>query len=171
MLSVDGDADASVENRIRIGWNKYRQLVSLLTNKDISLKVRGRLNSSCVQSSMQHGSKTWPIRKESEVALQRAEMRMVRWMCYVKTQDRIPSKGLKGRLRLDEIMSVLQHVLQKENYDWVKKCMEYEVKGARSRGRPKKIWREIVEKDCQVHGLNREDATDHIRWKKQIKDD
>ena len=27
MLSVDGDADAAVENRTRIGWNKFRQLV------------------------------------------------------------------------------------------------------------------------------------------------
>ena len=24
MLSVDGDADAAVEARIRIGWNKFR---------------------------------------------------------------------------------------------------------------------------------------------------
>jgi len=48
MLSVDGDADAAVENRIRIGWNKFRQLVPLLTNKHISLKVRGRLSSGCL---------------------------------------------------------------------------------------------------------------------------
>ena len=34
MLSVDGDADAAVEARIRIGWNKFRQLVPLLTNKE-----------------------------------------------------------------------------------------------------------------------------------------
>jgi len=27
MLSVDGDADAAVGARIRIGWNKFRQLV------------------------------------------------------------------------------------------------------------------------------------------------
>ena len=37
MLSVDGDADAAGEARIRIGWNKFRQLVPLLTNKDVSL--------------------------------------------------------------------------------------------------------------------------------------
>ena len=36
MLSVDGDADTAVEARIRIGWNKFRQLVPLLTNKDVS---------------------------------------------------------------------------------------------------------------------------------------
>jgi len=41
LLSVDWDADAAVETRIRIGWNKFRQLVPLLTNKDISLTVRG----------------------------------------------------------------------------------------------------------------------------------
>jgi len=48
MLSMDGDADAAVEARIRIGWNKFRQLAPLLTNKDISLTMRGRLYSSCV---------------------------------------------------------------------------------------------------------------------------
>ena len=48
MLSVDGVADAVVEARIRIGWNKFRQLVPLLTNKDVSLIMRGRLYSSCV---------------------------------------------------------------------------------------------------------------------------
>jgi len=39
------------------------------------------------------------------------------------------------------------------------------------RGRLKKTWREIVEKNCQVRGLNREDAMDRKRWMKQIRDD
>ena len=98
---------------------------------DISLTVRGRLYNSCVQSSMLHGSETWPVRKENEVALQRAEMRMVIWMCGVKLQE------LRARLELEDIISVLQqnrlrwygHVLRKEDNDWVKKCMEYKVKG------------------------------------------
>jgi len=44
--------------------------------------------------------------------------------------------------------------------DWVKKCMEYEV-CARSRGRPKKAWREIVEKDSRARELNREERHGH----------
>jgi len=43
-------------------------------------------------------------------------------------------------------------------------CMDYEMEGARLRGRPKKTWREIVEKDCQACKLNREDAMDCNRW-------
>ena len=51
MLSVDGDADAdaALEARIRIGWNKFRRLVPLLSNRDISLIRRGRLYSSCCE--------------------------------------------------------------------------------------------------------------------------
>jgi len=57
---------------------------------------------------MFHGSATWPVRKENVVALQRAEMRMVRWMCGVKSKDRFPSKELRERLSIDGIALVLQ---------------------------------------------------------------
>jgi len=81
---------------------------------------------------MLHGSETWPVRKENEVSLQRAEMRMVRWMCNVKTKDRVPNKELRERLGTDDIILILQqnrlrlngHVLRKEDTDWVKICIE-----------------------------------------------
>ena len=98
----------------------------LLTNKDVSLIMRGRLlYSSCVRSGMLHGSETWPVRKENVVALQRAEMRMVKWMCGVKLKDRlVPSKELRERLGINDIALVLQqNRLRKEDDDWVKKCM------------------------------------------------
>jgi len=128
---------------------------------------------------MLQGSETWPVRKENEVALQRAEMTMVRWMCNVKVKDRVPSKELRERLGIHYIILdlVLQqnrlrwygHVLRKEDTDWVKKCMEYEVEGFTPRGRPKRTWREVVQKHCQARNLNKEDAVDRSRWKKLIK--
>ena len=92
-----------------------------------------------MRSTMLHGSETWPVRKENVVALKRAEMRMVRWTCGVKLKDRLPSKELRERLGIDDLALVLQqnrlrwygHVLRKEDDDWVKKCMEYEVEGPR----------------------------------------
>ena len=70
MLSVDGASDAGVEARIRIdGINSECYLLPLLTSKDISLIVRGRLFSSCLRSSALRGSETWPVWKEAEVAL------------------------------------------------------------------------------------------------------
>jgi len=66
MLSVDGDADAAVEARVLKGWNTFRQLVSLLTNKDISLLTRGKSCTSCVCSCMLHGSEKNMASKERE---------------------------------------------------------------------------------------------------------
>ena len=91
------------------GINSGSCMVPLLvTNKGISFIVRGRLYSSCVQSGILHVSETWPVRKENEVALQWAEIRMVRWMCGIKLQDRVPSKWLRERLGLYDISLVLQ---------------------------------------------------------------
>jgi len=42
------------------------------------------------------------------MALQWAEMRMVRWMCDVKAKDRVPSKELRERLGIDDIIYILQ---------------------------------------------------------------
>jgi len=41
----------------------------------------------------------------------------------------------------------------------MKKCMEYEVV-SRPRGRPKRTWREVAQKDCQANNLNKEDKVD-----------
>jgi len=94
-----------------------------------------------------------PVRKENEVALQRAEMRMVRWMCVVKLKDRFPSKELREKLGIDDIALVLQqnrlrwygHVLQKEDYDWVKKCMGVSSKGSKIKRKTK----EDLERGCR----------------------
>jgi len=62
---------------------------------------------------MLHGSETWPVRKENEVALQRAEMRMVRWMCCIRLKDKFQSRELRERLGIDDITLVLQQNRQR----------------------------------------------------------
>ena len=39
------------------------------------------------------------------------------------------------------------------------------MEGSRQRGRPKRTWIEVVQKDCQARNLNREDVMDRGRWK------
>jgi len=79
------------------------------------------------------------------------------------------------RVGLDDIISVsvLQqnrlrwygHLLQKEDNDWMKKCVEYEVESAR----PKRTWQKVMQ-NYQARKLIREDAMDCSRCRKLIKD-
>ena len=62
-------------------------------------------------------------------------------------------------------------MLRKEDDDWVKQCMEYEVglEGPRPRGRPKRTWKEVVKEDCEARKVNTEDAMDRSKWRKLIR--
>jgi len=48
----------------------------------------------------------------------------------------------------------------------VKKYIDYEVEGVRPRGRPKKTWSEVTEKDCQTWQMCKEDAMDRRKCRK-----
>ena len=48
--------------------------------------------------------------------------------------------------------------------------MDYEVEGVRPRGRPKKTWSEVIEKDCQDRQICKKDAMDSRKWRKLVTD-
>jgi len=91
--------------------------------------------------------------------------------------DIVEMRMIRERLGIDDIALVLQqnrlcwygHVLRKDDDDSVKKCMEYEVEGARPRGKPKRTWKEVVREDCKTLKLNKVDAMDRCKWRKVLK--
>ena len=91
-------------------------------------------------------------------------------MAGTKVIERVPSKELRQRLGLEDMHSVLRkrrwlgHV---ERHDgvWIKKCTELKVTGKVGYGRPKKTWKEVVEKDMREVGLRRQDAMDRVKWR------
>ena len=66
----------------------------------------------------------------------------------------------RGRLRW------LGHVLWKDDGNWVKIITSYEVDGDRGRGRPRMLWRQVVEDDMWRAGLKKSDAEDRALWRK-----
>jgi len=57
---------------------------------------------------MLHGSKTWPVKKENELALQRTKIRMIRWTCGVEVPDSFMCNELRERLLRDDIITVVK---------------------------------------------------------------
>ena len=48
--------------------------------------------------------------------------------------------------------------------------MKWRVPDQEVPGKPKRTWTQVVQKDCQALKLNRQDAVDHSKWRKLIKD-
>ena len=153
-------------------WKKFRELSGILTSK-VALRLKGKVYGACVRSSMIYGSETWTVNAEQEVKLERAEMRMVRWMCGVSLREKKTNAELRESMGIEKISDVMRcsrlrwmgHVLRKEGNDWVKKSMDMTVEGSRGRGRPKMTWEKVVERDMKVGGLVRNDAKDGVKWR------
>ena len=61
------------------------------------------------------------------------------------------------------------HVQRKDDYDWVKRCITWEVGGIRQRGRPKKTLWDCVKNDMDSLGLFQKDVQFRNKLRMRIK--
>jgi len=61
------------------------------------------------------------------------------------------------------------HAERKDDNDWVKYCISWEVEGIRQRGRPKKTWWHCAKNDMESLGLSQKDAQSRNKWRRRIK--
>ena len=57
------------------------------------------------------------------------------------------------------------HVLRGDDGHVLRNALEFEVKGKRRRGQPKKTWKAQVEKESKSVGLEKEGALNRVRWR------
>ena len=161
MLGSEGGVERSVITRVGTAWRKFRELLSLLTSRVLSLQVRGRLYEACVRSVMLYGSETWAVKEEDLDRLDWNDMRMIRWMCNTSLKDRKSSGELRSRLGIHSIRDVIQarrlrwfgHLERMEGDNWVSKCRDLVVPGTKPGGRPRKTWQEVIRTDMRQKNL------------------
>jgi len=61
------------------------------------------------------------------------------------------------------------HVEQKDDNDWVKRCITWEVERIRQRGCLKKTWWDYVKNDTESLGLSQKDVQFGNKWTRRIK--
>jgi hypothetical protein len=126
-----------------------------------------------------YGAEAWALTKKEEQALLIFERKMFRriygpkyengeWKSRTNRELETMSKGenivkwIKGQR-----ISWLGHLERMEEYRMPKKIYTQELEGTRRRGRPRKGWKEEVERDLQVQGVRRwrELVADRKKWK------
>ena len=78
MLNVGRGANFGSVAKARCAWRKFKELSGILTRKEVSLELKGKLYVTCVRSAMVYGSETWAMTTEQSGRLERTEMRLVR---------------------------------------------------------------------------------------------
>ena len=90
---------------------------------------------------------------------------------------KVKSEELGELLGLEPVSLMIQksrlrwfgHVERKDDYDWVKRCITWEIGGIRQRGRPKKTWWDCVKNDMDSLGLFQKDVQFRNKLRMRIK--
>ena len=75
----------------------------------------------------------------------------------------IVEKAREARLRL------YGYVIRMEEDDPVKVAWRSQAEGRRSRGRQRVRWRDVIERDLRLLGLQKQDAEDRTYWRQHIR--
>jgi hypothetical protein len=63
MLLKDGDIDADVCHKIKVGWIKWHQAYAILCDKRVLQKLKGKFYKTAIRPAMLYGAECWPIKR------------------------------------------------------------------------------------------------------------
>ena len=87
MLNSEGSVQDAVIARLRAGWGKFKDLLSVLCKKGLFVRMKGIVYKACVRSAMCCGAKGSAMRSEDENRIETTKMRMFRMMCGKTLKD------------------------------------------------------------------------------------
>ena len=105
MLSAGGGCEIAITRRVKTAWNKFRELLPVLTSRHLSYKTRGNVYSSC---AMLHVSETWPLTKTNLQRLQRNDRAMIRQVCSIKPEDMATVRSSELLANLEDLYLILR---------------------------------------------------------------
>ena len=177
MLSAAGGCELSTTTCVKTAWKKFKDLLPVLSSRNLSFKTCGCLYSSCVWSTMLHASQTWPLTKPNLQRLQPNDRAMIRQICNVRPQDIVTTRSDELLVRLG--IEDLDLILKERRLRWyghvecsngaIKTAFDIQVNGKRGPGKPKTIWKQLTERDIREWKLSAINPHDRHAWRSSVR--
>ncbi len=66
MFTSEGGSQADVNNRIRIGWMKWKEVSGVMCDRKIPVKLKDKVFKTIIRPAMTYGSECWAVKKKDE---------------------------------------------------------------------------------------------------------
>ena len=176
LFTSEGGSQADPNNRIRIGWMKWKEVSGVMCDRKMPVELKDKVFKTIIRPAMTYGSECWAVKKKDESKLNSAEMRMLRWARGKTRLDHIRNEDIRKEAHVKPVETFLEnkklkwfgHRLRREPNHICAKSLRLEVSGRRSRGRPRKRWRDNIQGDMKKYRLTEDMAQDRKYWMTQI---
>ena len=145
-IQSNGESGREIKKRIQAGWHSWRRMSSLLCDKRVSARLKGKIHRTVVRPAMMYGLETVAMLKRQESELEVAEMKMLRFELGVTRMDMIRNTLIRGTLQVGPMRNKVREArlrwyghVRRRDVDYVgQKVLKMELPGKRKRGRPKR---------------------------------
>ena len=146
MLSVGGGCQIAAITHCKCAWGKFRQLLLLLTNRNLPLLTRVQVYLTCLRSVMLHAAETRAIYQMTVPLnhLRCNDRARIRWICNVKAKNEVSSDSLLSKLGVKDLDVVLSPSEMRwfgqveRSTGWIAEVRKLNVVACKRHGRPKK---------------------------------
>jgi len=103
IIHENGNIDEDINQRIKIGWQKWEKAFEILCDKRIPLKLKGKVYHTVVRSTLLYGAECWPIKRSHLQRMKVIEMSIIRWICGHTRLDKIRNEVIRGKIGVTSI--------------------------------------------------------------------
>ena len=172
-MQESGDCERKIKKRVQAGWNGWRRVSGVIYNKRLPARVKGNVYSLVVRPAMVYGLETVAVTKKQVEEMEVAEMKMLRFSMGVTRKYKIRNEHIRSTVRVERLGMKMRegrlmcygHVMRRDQEYVGRKMMEMELPGKRKRGRPKKIFLNVVKEDMGDVGAKETDVEERKMWR------
>ncbi|KAI5609648.1 hypothetical protein C0J50_5859, partial [Silurus asotus] len=147
------------KKRVQAGWSGCRRVIAgVICDRRVSVRVKGKVYRTVVRPEMLYGLETVALSKrQEEVELEVAELKMLRCLLGVTTMDRIRNEFIRGTVHVGRFGDKVREVrlrwfghVQRRNMGYIsRRMLRMETPGRRKRRRPRRRFMDVVREDMQ----------------------
>jgi len=176
-IQSNGECGREIKKRIQAGWHSWRRMSSLLCDRRVSARLKGKLHRTVVRPAMMYGLETVAMTKRQEAELEVAEMKMLRFELGVTRMDMIRNSLIRGTLHVASMGNKVREArlrwyghVRRRDVEYVgQRVLKMELPGKRKRGRPKRRYMDALVEDMKAAGVQEIDTQDRTKWKQSIR--
>ena len=150
VITEDNNQEKAVSSRIGLGWAAYKKWKNVFDSPKASIMIKCKIYMIYIQSIVLYGCEciTWTERLMNKISV--FHNHMLRNILRKRLCDKIPIDELHRKTKLKPI----KVIIKERTINWYEflvarrgipyQCLQGDVEGTRSRGRPRCRWKNIV---------------------------
>ena len=100
-MQESGTCEREVKKRVQTGWNGWRKVSGVICDRRLSARVKGKVYSSMLRSTMVYGLDTVAVTKKQVKEMEVAEMKMSRFTMGVTRKDKIRNEYIRSTVKVE----------------------------------------------------------------------